>query len=50
MWNLKYGTYEPVYKTETVIDMENELVVSWWWMRGRGSGRNWEFGVNRCKL
>ena len=28
MWNLKYGTNEPIYKTETDTDMENRLVVA----------------------
>ena len=48
MWNLKYGTNEPIYKIETD---------SWTWRTdlwlpsGRGgSGKDGEFGVNRCKL
>ena len=28
MWNLKYGTNEPVYKTDRLTDMENRLVVA----------------------
>ena len=28
MWNLKYGTNDPIYKTETLTDMENSLVVA----------------------
>ena len=46
MWNLKYGTNEPIYKIET--DAQNRLVVA----KGEGgeSGMDWEFGVSRCKL
>ena len=32
MWNLKYGTNEPIFKTET--DIENRLVVA----KGEGEG------------
>ena len=28
IWNLKYGTKEPIYKTETDSDIENRLVVA----------------------
>ena len=35
MWNLKYGTNELFYKTETD--------------RTEG-GREWAFGISRCKL
>ena len=28
MWNLKYGTNRPVYRTETVTDIENRLMVA----------------------
>ena len=28
MWNLKYGTNEPVYKTEIDMDIENRLVAA----------------------
>ena len=35
MWNLKYGTNEPIYKTEIDSDIENRLVV------GRGKGVGW---------
>ena len=34
MWNLKYGTNEPIYKTETDSDIENRLVVA----KGEGGG------------
>ena len=27
MWNLKYSTDEPIYRTETLTEMENRLVV-----------------------
>ena len=29
-----------------LMDLENRLVVA----KGEGSGMDWEFGVNRCKL
>jgi len=28
MWSLKYETNEPIYKTETLIDIENILAVA----------------------
>ena len=40
IWNLKYGTNEPIYRTETDSDMEHRLVGG-----GGGSGMDWEFGV-----
>ena len=48
MNNLKYGTNEPIYKTERLTDMENRRMVA----KGkRGeSGIHWEFGVRKCKL
>ena len=36
IWNLKYGTNEPIYRTETDSDMENRLVVA----KGRGRERD----------
>ena len=41
MWNLKYGTNEPLYKTETDSDIEIRLVVA----KGLGGrrGMGWEF-------
>ena len=48
MWNLKYGTNEPIYKTNRLTDIEKRLVVA---TRERGRiEMDWEFGVNRCKL
>ena len=44
MWNLKYGTNEPIRLT----DMENRLVVAKGKERGRG--RDGEFRVGRYKL
>ena len=48
MWHLKYGTDEPICKTETDHGHESRLVVS----KGeeRGSGMDREFGVGGCKL
>ena len=43
MWNLKYGPNEPIYKMETSGYGEQTC-------GGGGSGMDWEFGVNRCKL
>ena len=34
MWNLKYGTNEPIYKTNRFTDTENKPVVA----RGEGGG------------
>ena len=48
MFNLNYGTNEPIYKTE--IDSHiwrTDLCLSRRW---GGSGLDWESGVNRCKL
>ena len=47
MWNLNYGTNEPIYKTETDSQTQVRLVVA----KGYGRGRRiaWEFGVGRCK-
>ena len=39
MWNLKFGTNEPIYKTET----ENSLVVAKG--EGRVSGMDWGLGL-----
>ena len=47
MWNLKYGTDEPISKTET--DSQT-WIADMWLPRGRGSGMDWEFGVKRRKL
>ena len=48
MWHLKYNTNEHIYETETDSDIENRLVVA----KGKGKwgGKDWEFGVSRCKL
>ena len=35
MWNLKYGTNEPMYKTNRLIDIENRFVVAKGWGRER---------------
>ena len=48
MWNLKYGTNEPTYKTETDSQTENPPVI--FAKRARGSGMDWEFSVSKCKL
>ena len=37
MQNLKCGTNEPIYKTETDSDMEKRLVVA----KGEGEGVEW---------
>ena len=49
MWNLKYGTNEPIYKVET--DSQTGRIDL---MAAKGemgeSGMDWEVGVNKCKL
>ena len=45
--NLKYDTNKPIYKTETVTDIHNRLVVI---KRERKWGRDWAYGINRYKL
>ena len=47
MRNLKYGTNEPVYKTDSQTGRTDV-----WLPRGRGGwGRmDWEFQVSKCKL
>ena len=47
MWNLKYSTNEPTYKTEIDSDIENRLAVA---KVGRRRGKDWEFGISRYKL
>ena len=48
MWNLKYGTNEPTYKTEADSQIENRL----WLPRGRsgGGGIDLEFEISGYKL
>ena len=48
MWNLKYDTNEPIYKTETDLWTQKRLVV----VKGEGvrGGMKWEVWVSRCKL
>ena len=46
MWNLKYGTNEPIYKTET--DSQTQRTDLWLSRGGSGGGIDWEFGVSRC--
>ena len=50
MWNLKYGTNEHIYRTETdsLTDIESRFVVA---KEGRGGiGMDRELGISRCKL
>ena len=50
MWNLKYGTDKPIYRTETDSQTwRTDLWLPW----GRGGGRSGmygEFGVGTCTL
>ena len=48
MWNLNYGTNEPIYETR-LTDIENRLVVA---AKGEGERErmDWEFGIGRRKL
>ena len=48
MWNLKYGTNEPIYETETDSGAQKTGVRL---PRGRRVGREGrELGISRCKL
>ena len=47
MWNLKYGTNELIYKTESIHRQKTNL----WLPKGkRGKGINYEFGISKYKL
>ena len=48
MWNWKYDTNEPIWETETIMKIENKVVIA----KGEGirEGREWEAGVGRRKL
>ena len=48
MWNLKYGTDEPIYRIET--DAETFRTDCGCQVGGGKSGMDREFGVGRCKL
>ena len=48
MWNLKYGTNKPLYKTET--DSHPWRTDLWLPRRKGRNGMDREFGVGRCKL
>ena len=37
MWNLKYDTNEPICEMETLMDIENRLLL----LRERGLGEGW---------
>ena len=43
MWNLKYGTDDPIYKTETDHRCGEQTCVCW--MEGEGRGMDGEFGL-----
>ena len=47
MWNLKYDTNEHIYETETDSETwRTDLCLPRW----GGGGKDWEFGISRCKL
>ena len=47
--NLKYDTSELIY--ETLTDSQIERTDLWLpRRRGGGGGKDWEFGISRCKL
>ena len=48
MWNLKHGTNEPIYKTET--DHRHSEQTCGCQGEGRESGIDREFGVSKCIL
>ena len=45
IWNLMYGTSEPFHRKET-----HGLGVCMYLWLPRRRGRDWEFGVSKCKL
>ena len=49
MWKLKYDENELIYETET---NPQTYRTDLWLLGGRGGGggRDWEFGISRCKL
>ena len=49
MWYLRYGTSEPIYKTETDSQTQRTDL---WLPKGRRMWRGmyWGLGVGRCKL
>ena len=47
MWNLKYGTNEPIYRIET--DSQTQSDCQGVGVLGRRT-MDWEFGVSGCKL
>ena len=47
IWNLIYGTNEPLHRKEYHGDGEQTCGCKG---GGRGNRMDWEFGVNRCKL
>ena len=49
MWNLKCDTREPTYKTEA-DSQAHRTDVRLLRGKGRGRGKDWEFGISRCKL
>ena len=48
MYNVKYETNELICKTNRFTDIKNRFVIA----KGAkgGEGKDWEFGVSRCKL
>ena len=52
VWTLKYGTDEPIYKTETQSQTESHRESRFVVAKRKESrgGMDWEFGVSRCKL
>ena len=38
IWNLKYGTNEPMQNRNGLTDIQNRLVIA----KGRGAGREWD--------
>ena len=49
MWNLKYDTNQPLYKTKADSHMWRTVL----WLPARregGRGKDWEFGISKSKL
>ena len=50
LWNIKYGTHDSIYKTETDHGHGDQTCVCQEGGEGREDGTDGEFGVGRCKL
>ena len=49
VWNLKYDTNEHIHEIET-DSQTYRTNLCLLWERENGGGKDWEFGISRCKL